>query len=220
VPRRGDFRDAPLVRRAAVELVVDADHYERVTLRALREARVSIWIATANLKDVHVEAPVGTRARARGRYVSALERFSELSARGVEVRLLHGALPSRPFRASLASLDLRAPGFELRHCPRVHLKLVVVDGAYVYLGSANFTGAGIGARGDGRRNFELGLATDDELLLDAVQLRFDRIWSGKECMACRLRSECPAPLDLLTQRESQRPAESSLARPVRRRSKR
>jgi phosphatidylserine/phosphatidylglycerophosphate/cardiolipin synthase-like enzyme len=183
------------VRRAAVELVVDADHYERVMLRALNEARVSVWIATANLKDVHVEAPIGTRARARGRYVSALDRFEDLQARGVELRVLHGALPSRPFRASLAAGKLSKPGFELRHCPRVHLKLVVVDGRYLYLGSANFTGAGIGARGDGRRNFELGLATDDELLLDAVQLRFDRIWSGKECGSCKLRSECPAPLD-------------------------
>ncbi len=204
------------MRRAAVELVIDAAHYQRVTLRALGEARVSVWIATANLKDVHVEAPVGTRARARGRYVSALERFAELTARGVEVRLLHGAPPSRPFRASLAALDLRAPAFELRHCPRVHLKLVVVDGAYVYMGSANFTGAGIGARGDGRRNFELGLATDDELLLDAVQLRFDRIWSGKECGSCRLRSECPAPLDRVTPRESPRPAKPSLPRGSRR----
>jgi phosphatidylserine/phosphatidylglycerophosphate/cardiolipin synthase-like enzyme len=184
------------VRRAAVELVVDADHYERVMLRALNEARVSVWIATANLKDVHVEAPIGTRARARGRYVSALERFEDLQARGVELRVLHGALPSRPFRASLSAGKLTKPGFELRHCPRVHLKLVVVDGRHVYLGSANFTGAGIGARGEGRRNFELGLATDDELLLDAVQLRFDRIWSGKECGSCKLRSECPAPLDV------------------------
>ena len=220
MPKRGDFRDAPLVRRAAVELVVDADHYERVTLRALREARVSVWIATANLKDVHVEAPIGTRARARGRYVSALERFAELAARGVEIRLLHGALPSRPFRASLKALDLQAPRFELRHCPRVHLKLVVVDGAYVYLGSANFTGAGIGARGDGRRNFELGLATDDELLLDAVQLRFDRIWTGKECGACRLRSECPAPLDQVTPRENERRLQSTPGRKVRGQSKR
>lgn len=218
--KRGDRRDAPLVRRAAVELVIDTDHYERVVLRALREARVSLWIATANLKDVHVEAPVGTRARARGRYVSLLERFAELAARGVEIRLLHGAVPSRPFRASLAALDLRTPALELRHCPRVHLKLVVVDGAYVYLGSANFTGAGIGARGEGRRNFELGLATDDELLLDAVQLRFDRIWTGMECGSCRLRSDCPAPLDLVTQRESKRPVESAPGRARRPRAKR
>jgi phosphatidylserine/phosphatidylglycerophosphate/cardiolipin synthase-like enzyme len=85
----------------------------------------------------------------------------------------------------------------MRECPRVHLKIIAVDGAYLYLGSANFTGAGLGAKGDGRRNFELGFATDDDVLLDAAQLRFDRIWTGRECGACRLRSRCPKPLDAL-----------------------
>jgi phosphatidylserine/phosphatidylglycerophosphate/cardiolipin synthase-like enzyme len=184
------------VRRAPIELVTDRQHYDSVILGAISEAKVSVWIATANLKDVHVEAPIGTRARAAGRFLSMTERFSELTNRGVQVRILHGALPSRPFRASLARhKSLKLPRFELRHCPRVHLKLIVVDGAYLYLGSANFTGAGLGAKGDGRRNFELGISTDDDVLLDTAQARFDRIWSGRECGSCRLRSVCPAPLD-------------------------
>jgi phosphatidylserine/phosphatidylglycerophosphate/cardiolipin synthase-like enzyme len=188
---------APAVRRAAIELVQDRQHYDSVILRAISEARVSVWIATANLKDIHVEAPIGTRARAAGRYLSMTERFEELCRRGVEVRILHGAPPSRPFRASLAKRkSLKPPRFELRHCPRVHLKLIVVDGAYLYLGSANFTGAGLGAKDDGRRNFELGVTTDDDVLLDAAQARFERIWSGRECGACRLRSSCPGPLDV------------------------
>jgi phosphatidylserine/phosphatidylglycerophosphate/cardiolipin synthase-like enzyme len=75
------------------------------------------------------------------------------------------------------------------------LKVIAVDGAALYLGSANFTGAGLGAKGDGRRNFEMGILTDDDVLLDATQARFERIWSGKECGACKLRSVCPKPLD-------------------------
>ncbi|HSU37903.1 MAG TPA: phospholipase D-like domain-containing protein [Polyangiaceae bacterium] len=184
-------------RRAAVELVSDRRHYEEIVVRAIGAARASVWIATANLKDVHIEAPIGTRARAQGRYYSIVERFVELGRQGVELRILHGALPSRRFRASLArAKELKAPRFELRHCPRVHLKMVAVDGAYLYLGSANFTGAGLGAKDDGRRNFELGVSTDDDVLLDATQQRFDRIFSGKECGACKLRSLCPKPLDL------------------------
>jgi phosphatidylserine/phosphatidylglycerophosphate/cardiolipin synthase-like enzyme len=182
-------------RRAAVQLVVDRDHHDDV-VSAISEARVSVWISTANVKDVHLEAPIGTRARASGRYLSIIERFLDLTRRGVEIRLLHGAIPSRPYRASLARRpDLTAPRFEMRHCPRVHLKMVAVDGAYLYLGSANLTGAGVGAKGDGRRNFEMGISSDDDVLLDAAQSRFDRIWTGKECGACRLRHECPAPLD-------------------------
>ena len=183
-------------RQARVGLVQDLEHYEQVMLRALSEARVSVWIGTANVKDIHLEAPIGTRARARGQYLSITEKFTELVRRNVEIRILHGGIPSRPFRESLAkSTELVLPRFEMRHCPRVHLKMIAVDGAYLYLGSANFTGAGLGAKGDGKRNFELGISTDDDVLLDAAQARFERIWRGAECGQCRLRAVCPGPLD-------------------------
>jgi hypothetical protein len=41
----------------------------------------------------------------------------------------------------------------------------------------------------------MGIATEDDVLLDQAQLRFDRIWSGAECCVCRLRGVCPKPLD-------------------------
>lgn len=201
-----DPRDAER-RRALVELVVDRAHYETIVMGALHRAKVSVWVATANLKDVRLEAPVGTRARARGRYISITDHFVELARRGVEIRILHATLPSGPFRASLAGHpELRPPRFELRRCPRVHLKVIVVDGATLYLGSANFTGAGLGAKGDGRRNFELGLSTDDDVLCDAVQERYESIWSGRSCAGCRLRSECPAPIDQLVAEPAKGPA--------------
>jgi phosphatidylserine/phosphatidylglycerophosphate/cardiolipin synthase-like enzyme len=185
-------------RRASLSLVVDRDHYERVAL-ALGNARTSVWIATANVKQLMIEAPIGTRDRARGRYVPILDTLQSLCDRGVSVRLLHATPPSRPFRAELAARGRRlaSPLFQMRMCPRVHLKMIAIDGAVLYLGSANFTGAGLGAKGDGRRNFEMGILTDDEWMLDEAQKRFDFIWRGGECGACRMRRECPRPLDLL-----------------------
>ena len=59
------------------------------------------------------------------------------------------------------------------------------------------TGAGLGAKGEGRRNFEAGILTDDDVLLDEMQATFDSIWSGRECKSCKLRRECPLPLDQL-----------------------
>ena len=47
----------------------------------------------------------------------------------------------------------------MRACPRVHLKMIAADGEKLYLGSANFTGAGPGEKSDGRRNVELGIVT-------------------------------------------------------------
>jgi phosphatidylserine/phosphatidylglycerophosphate/cardiolipin synthase-like enzyme len=191
-------------RSANVALVLDRDHYDDV-VTALRAARVSVWIGTANLKDVHVEAPIGSVARARGRYISFTEEFASLAKRDVEIRILHGAIPSGPFRQALKrQRDLVPPGFEMRHCPRVHLKMIAVDGAYLYLGSANFTGAGLGAKSDGKRNFEIGFSTDDDVLLDRAQSRFDRIWSGRECKSCKLRALCPKPLDVVRQKKPKR----------------
>jgi len=188
----------PQPRAAQVSLVVDRAHYEHLVLGAVTRASTSLWIGTANVKEMMLEAPIGTAARARGRYVSILDTIDGLVAKGVEVRLLHATTPSRPFRAELArhpKLKGTRSRFQMRLCPRVHLKLIAVDGAVLYLGSANFTGAGLGAKGDGRRNFEMGILTDDDVLLDAAQARFERIWSGAECKGCKLRSVCPRPLD-------------------------
>lgn len=184
-------------RHADVRLLVDADHYEELISRELPRARVALWIATANLKELRVEAPIGSRARARGRYVSVLDTIAGLVDAGVEVRILHGCAPSRPFQQELRSRPRLMSALKLRQCPRVHLKTVIIDGGLLYLGSANFTGAGLGARSAGRRNFELGILSDDEHLLDATQARFDAIWSGSECGACRLRAKCPTPIDTL-----------------------
>ena len=63
----------------------------------------------------------------------------------------------------------------------------------------NVTGAGVGAKSEGRRNFEIGITTTDHLVVDAAQRRFDRIWSGRECGACKMRKLCPRPLDLPAQ---------------------
>jgi len=175
-----------------------ADHYDELILKAIPSATVSLWIATANVKELRIEAPIGTRARAAGKFVSILDTLASLRDRGVEQRFLHGGVPSGPFRAELARQPrLRNGGLPMRQCPRVHLKLVAIDGRLLYLGSANFTGAGLGARGEGRRNFEMGMLTDDDVWLDAAQERFDRIWSGRECKGCKLRGVCPKPIDLL-----------------------
>ena len=135
----------------ALELIAGRGHYERV-IRAVLDAHTSVWIATANVKELMVEdgraAPGRRRSLRRPSYVSVLAVLDELAARGVELRLLHAELPSRPFRAELAHHPrLVGGGLALRRCPRVHLKTVIVDGELLYLGSANWTGAGLGAQG-------------------------------------------------------------------------
>jgi phosphatidylserine/phosphatidylglycerophosphate/cardiolipin synthase-like enzyme len=197
------------MRRVNLKLVNGAEHYDEIICRELPSSRVALWIGTANLKELRVEAPIGTRARARGQYISILETFEALADRNVELRVLHGRAPSRAFREELGRRRRLEKQLQLRECPRVHLKTIIIDGRLLYLGSANFTGAGLGARAPGSRNFELGVLTEDDHLLDRVQAHFDAIWSGRECKACRLRRLCPRPIDTLVRKS---PANTSSTR--------
>ncbi len=181
-------------RPIAMELISGRGHYERV-IAAVAKAHTSVWIATANAKELLVDpAHVGIARRRSRDYVSILRVLDELAARGVELRLLHAELPSGPFREELAQHPRLLDRLALRRCPRVHMKCVIIDGALIYLGSANWTGAGLGAKGSGKRNFELGFMTDDSQLLDQVQSIYDHLWNGGECDACKLREDCPGPL--------------------------
>ncbi len=188
-------------RSVPLSLVSGRGHYDTV-IGAVQAAELSVWIATANLKELMVEDPRAAPGRRRGgrrtAYRSVLDVFDELAGRGVELRLLHAGVPSSVFARELARHPrLRAGALALRICPRLHFKTVVVDGALLYRGSANWTGAGLGAKGAGRRNFELGILTDDAELLDEVQGLYDHIWRGGECGGCKLREACGAPLDEL-----------------------
>src|SRR6184192_33719 len=169
------------MRAIEAVLLQGSELYREVILDKLAHARESVLIATANLKDMQVERD--------GKFVSVL------AARGVDLRILHAELPSRPFRASFEKRRrLTAGGLSLKICPRVHFKAVVIDGAWVYAGSANLTGAGLGAKGEGRRNFEVGFCSEDFEIVDRVKALFEAIWTGAECASCKLRSVCPDPI--------------------------
>ncbi|HYZ90121.1 MAG TPA: phospholipase D family protein [Myxococcales bacterium] len=175
------------MRPIEAELFANAALYREVVQRRLAQARESVWIATANVKEMFVDTGTGFR--------SLLDLFDELRARRVELRVLHAELPSRPFRAAFERKGaLVRGGLALKICPRVHFKTVLVDGAWAYLGSANLTGAGLGAKSDGKRNFELGICTEDFEVIDRVSAMFEAVWSGAECGACKLRDLCPDPL--------------------------
>lgn len=168
-------------------MLVGRELYQEVVLQKLAHARESVLISTANVKEMQIEQGGG--------FQSVLALFNALSARGVSLRLLHAELPSRPFRAAFDRRKrLVRGGLELKICPRVHFKAVIVDGAWAYLGSANLTGAGLGAKGDDRRNFEIGFATEDFETIDRATALFESVWSGAECRTCKLRAVCPDPI--------------------------
>ncbi len=165
----------------SLEYLEDEHIYERVVQDGILKAKKSLWIATANVKDMHVK--VGRS------FQSIVHVLAPAAERGVDVRLLHSGKPSSRF---LESLRQEGHLFPMRRCPRTHFKTVIIDAKSMFLGSANLTGAGIGAKKDTRRNFEVGIWTHECELIDRVQSLFNLVWEGEECGACALRPDvCP-----------------------------
>ena len=181
-----ESRNRPAAPRGEVEMVADAEHFKRIVVGGICTAKVSIDIATADFKAMLV--PTG---RGRGAE-SIVAVFRKLATKGVEVRLLHAGVPSS---AALLELKQDLPAnLTIRRCPRLHATTVVVDARAMYLGSANLTGAGLGAKADGRRNFEWGVWTRSAGLIESVLDQFNALWEGQQCESCKRKDVCPVPL--------------------------
>ena len=70
-----------------LELLEGAQLHTRVIQEAVLMAESYVWIATANLKDMHV--PLTGK-----RYRPILEVFDKMAKKGVTFRIVHSDLPS------------------------------------------------------------------------------------------------------------------------------
>lgn len=172
-----------------LEFITDRQIYEKVICEQVPKAGRFVWLATADLKDLYVDK--------QGKMVPFLEVLSELAARNIEIRLLHAKEPGAAFRRDFDRYPNLIKGMERILCPRVHFKAVVIDGKFAYTGSANLTGAGMGAKSAEKRNFEAGIITDDEEIIGKIMDQIDEIWRGEHCRGCRRKKFCADYKDLL-----------------------
>jgi phosphatidylserine/phosphatidylglycerophosphate/cardiolipin synthase-like enzyme len=188
-PNPADFYYFTSRMNTSIEFITDRDIYEKVLLEKVPAARKFIWMATSDLKDLHVHKGK--------RMVPFLEILSDISEDGVAVRLIHAKEPGPAFREDFDRYPALIDGLERLLCPRVHFKSVCIDGAFAYTGSANLTGAGMGAKCDGKRNFESGILTEDVSLIQKIMEQFDSVWRGDHCPSCRYKSSCPDRPDMI-----------------------
>lgn len=170
------------------ELILNADHYKRVVAGEIGLAERFLWIATADIKDLHV---------AKGKkFIPFLDILAGLIRDGVEVRLVHAKEPGPRFRADFDRNPelLSDERFVRVLCPRMHMKVIIIDGRLAYIGSANLTGAGLGAKSPHRRNFEAGILTDDQAIIGPMMDELDQLWTGQHCIKCQRRDVCPDPV--------------------------
>lgn len=170
-----------------IRLLTGRELHHVVIEEHLLLARSQVWIATADLKDMHV--------RSGRRFKPVLDLFDTMAERGVNFRIIHSAMPSKYFRDTLETCPRLVEGaLELQICPRSHWKIVIVDSVFAYCGSANFTGAGLGAKSADKRNLEIGVVSSDQQWVRRLENLFDQFWIGEYCDTCRLKHICPDPV--------------------------
>ena len=171
-------------------LVLNEAIHEAVFKELIPSAKSFLWVATADIKDLHLARP------GRKKFDSFLAVFDDLINDGVEIRLIHAKEPGPRFRKDFDRFPnlIGSDHFERILCPRNHMKCVIVDGQRAFLGSANLTGAGMGAKSVRRRNFESGIVTDTPETVQGLMGLFDDLFMGEHCLKCDRRDVCPDPI--------------------------
>lgn len=165
--------------------ISNSAHYKDVLSR-IQSVKHTLWIGTADIKDLYIEIDRDKKP--------FLALIAQLIRRGVEVRLIQAKEPGPNFREDFDKYPVLYDRLERILCPRVHFKIMVLDCKEVYIGSANLTGAGVGIKGEDKRNFEAGILTDDEDIVDKTMTQFDEVWMGKHCKTCKRREFCSGPV--------------------------
>lgn len=171
-----------------IRFLKDHQIYEEVTQGIIPNAKKYLWIGTADVKDIYVHK--------KDKMVPFLEVLADLHNRGVELRLIHAKEPGKNFRNDFDKYPVLFEGLQRLLCPRIHFKSIIIDGRIAFTGSANLTGAGLGAKSVNRRNFEAGILTDEPELVDAIANQFDRLWVGVHCPDCQRKDYCDSYQEL------------------------
>lgn len=168
-----------------IGFISDTEHYTKV-LDLASKAKHTLWIGTADIKDLYI-----LKGKKEKPFLGVI---SDLIGKGVEVRLIHAKEPGPAFREDFDKYPVLFDQLERVLCPRVHFKILMFDCQTVYIGSANLTGAGIGMKSDGKRNFEAGILTDNPEIVEQSMNQFDDVRIGKHCKSCKRRDYCGDPI--------------------------
>lgn len=169
-------------------LLLNRSIYTELLQEELPRAREFLWVITADIKDLHVSID--------GSFAPFLQVLANLVNKGVAVRLIHAKEPGPRFREDFDNYPelFASELFERVLCPRVHTKAIVIDARLAFVGSANLTGAGMGAKSEHKRNFEAGFMFDDRQDIQQLMDWVDTLYLGDYCLDCKRREYCPDPI--------------------------
>ena len=144
--------------------IKDSDH-EEVIYEKLHSVQSSLYIATANFKNVKFHG------------ITLVSILNEMVSKGVKITIICSKLHVK-----------ETYDFEVVVCPRNHMKMFIFDEKYLYIGSANLTPAAIARNNKSSKtnNHEAGiLTTDTHFIKQAIQ-HFKNVYHIKDCETCKI----------------------------------
>jgi hypothetical protein len=102
--------------------------------------------------------------------------------------------------------ELQRAGVELRHAPRVHAKIFVVDQRYVFIGSANLTASGLGVSAHSNKEMTVFLTSGQADLAIAI---LDDWWREATRVTASMLAECEQAAKAVPTRTSPPPDASA-----------
>ncbi|MGC9779577.1 MAG: phospholipase D family protein [Candidatus Heimdallarchaeota archaeon] len=154
----------------------EVDSFEHIVHNGFMKAKKKIWFTSAKVTDFMIPNPYTKEA------FQFSQRLYQLAKQGIKIKfILAPKEKEKKFYQKLKDVD----NIEFTFCYNMHMKVVLVDSTWLYFGSANLTGAGLGSRTrEGRNNFEVGTITIDQKAIEPVELLLQDIWIGSECKNC------------------------------------
>ena len=154
----------------------DGDSFEHIVHNGFMKAKEYIWFTSAKTTDFMIPNPRTKEA------MQFSQRLYQLARRGIKIKfILSPKEAEKKFYQKLKDVE----NINFRFCYDLHMKIVLIDSTWLYFGSANLTGAGMGSRSKkGRNNFEMGTITVDPSAISEVEKLLEDIWSGKHCQGC------------------------------------
>lgn len=172
---------------SGTRLIVD-NFYPEV-IKRICEARLSIKIMTGDFKHLNLR-PTDSQVENAEENMPFIKYLLKKSLEGVNVQIIC-AFPSIKFKEELDEcFNMDTRNFSTYFCIRNHAKLAIVDGKWAYLGSANFTKAGLGQPIFSKGNFEAGIITDDPEMVSSLDDWFSKIRKGEYCESCHRKENC------------------------------
>ena len=150
--------------------------FDKVIAHGLMQAKESLIIGTYNLQDIRISINESHQT------ISLSDVVLTLLKRNVQVLIVLAAFMQKSrFIQTLSEKCHNHENIRIRFCRRMHLKTIIADLKYAYIGTANLSGAGVGLKTLQKRNFELGFITRDNDLIADIASTFMEIFSGKFC---------------------------------------